>query len=213
MRGFSPWFLGIVLLGAGVRAAGQNFELGALALATAYRPAGVTSGPVAGSVGFQPGPSVGAFLGQSIGDHFGGELRYLYAQNDLKLSAAGTATTFAGRSHILHYDLLLYANGRESKLRLYAAGGGGLKIYQGTGAEQAFQPLSNLALLTKTTQSLPAVDFGGGVRIRTSRRLMVYLEFRDYLTGVPKVFAAAPGAKISGLLHQWVPAAGVSWAF
>ena len=93
------------------------------------------------------------------------------------------------------------------------AGGGGLKFYQGTGAEQAFQPLSNLALLTKTNETLPTVDFGGGVKFHVSRRTAISVEFRDYITKVPKVFAAAPGASISGVLHQWVPAFGISWTF
>ena len=46
-----------------------------------------------------------------------------------------------------------------------------------------------------------------------SRNAILRIEFRDYLTKVPKVFAASPGARISGLLHQWVPAIGISWTF
>lgn len=198
---------------AGTAAAQTGMELGALALATAYRSTGVSSGPTIGSIGFQPGASFGAFLGQNMSNHLGGELRYLYAQNDLKVSSGGTQATFAGRSHIVGYDLLVYAAPRGSKIRPYAAVGGGLKFYQGTGAEQAFQPLSNLALLTKTSEALPTADFGGGIKIHASRRTSFRLEFRDYITKVPKVFAAAPGAKISGIFHQWMPAFGVSWAF
>ncbi len=194
-------------------ASAQNVELGGLALITAYRSASVQSGPSAGSLGFSPGPTFGGFLGQNMGDHFGGEIRYLYAQNDLKLSSGGTETKFAGRSHIVNYDVLVYLSGREARVRPYAAFGGGLKRYQGTGTEQPFQPLSNLALLTKTGETLPTADFGGGVKLHLSRNAVLRIEFRDYLTKVPKVFEASPGAKISGLLHQWVPAVGISWTF
>ncbi len=191
----------------------RGYEIGALALATAYRNASVKSGPAIGAIGFQPGGSFGAFLGQNMSDHFGGELRYLYAQNDLKVTSGGSEAKFSGRSHAIGYDLLIFAAGRRSRIRPFAAGGGGLKYYQGTGAERSFQPLSNLAILTRTNDTLPAVDFGGGVKIQTSRHTMFRLEFRDYITKVPKVFAASPGASISGLMHQWVPAFGFSWTF
>ena len=194
-------------------AAAQNFEVGGLALVTSYRDAGVKSGPSVGAVGFQPGPSAGGLLGQNMGEHFGGEIRYLFAQNDLKLSSGSAETKFGGRAHIMNYDVLVYATGRRARVRPYAAFGGGLKRYEGTGVEQAFQPLSNLALLTKTKQTLPTADFGGGVKFHLSRNTALRVEFRDYLTEVPRVFEASPGAKISGLLHHWVPAIGFSWTF
>jgi hypothetical protein len=201
-----------LLIPAGLLA--QNrFELGGLALVTAYRSADVQNGPAVGSVGFQPGPSAGGFLGQNLGEHFGGEIRYVFAQNDLKLSAGGAQTTFAGRSHIVNYDLLVYTAGRQARIRPYAAFGGGLKRYQGTGTEQPFQPLSNLALLTKTSETLPTADFGGGVKVRLGESASLRFEFRDYITEVPRIFTPSPGAKISGLLHQWLPAVGISWTF
>jgi hypothetical protein len=191
----------------------DRYEIGGLALVTAYRAADVNNGPAVGSVGFQPGPSAGGFLGQTMGERFGGEIRYLFGQNNLKLSAAGTEAKFSGRSHIVNYDVLVYATGRSARIRPYAAFGGGLKRYQATGTEQPFQPLSNLALLTKTSETLPTADFGGGVKVQLRRNAALRVEFRDYLTQVPRVFEPSPGARISGLLHQWVPAVGLSWTF
>lgn len=212
-RYFPPSLLLIPLLAVGATALAQtNLEVGGLVLATAYRGASVRSGPASGSIGFSPGPSAGGFLGQTMSDHLGGEIRYLYAHNSLKLSSGGTETKFSGRTHIVNYDVLVYPTGRRARIRPYLAGGGGVKYYQGTGAEQPFQPLSNLAVLTRTREALPAADFGGGVKFQ-SGRMTFRVEFRDYITKVPKVFAASPGANISGLLHQWVPAFGVSWVF
>ncbi len=214
MKRTSPLLFVMILSAAGSTLQAQrSYEVGALALATAYRNAGVRSGPAIGSIGFQPGPSFGAFLGQNMSDHFGGEIRYLYAQNDLKVTSGGTEAKFSGRSHSIGYDLLVFATGRRSRIRPFVAAGGGLKYYQGTGAEQPFQPLSNLAILTRTNDTLPAVDFGGGVKIQASRHTVFRVEFRDYITKIPKIFAASPGANISGLMHQWVPAFGVSWTF
>jgi len=197
-----------------VPAVGQNrVELGGLALVSAYRSADVRSGPAIGSIGFQPGPVGGGFIGQNMGNRFGGEIRYLFAQNQLQLQSGSGAAKFAGRSHIINYDFLIYATGRRARVRPYAAVGGGLKRYQGTGTEQAFQPLSNLALLTKTSETLGTADFGGGVKVHFSRNSVLRIEFRDYITETPRVFEPSPGAKISGLLHHWVPVIGFGVTF
>lgn len=191
----------------------EKFDVGVLGLFGSYRSADVRSGPTTGSVGFTPGPGAGAFFGQDMHEHVGGEIRYLFSRNNQKLSSGGTSTEFASRSHIVHYDLLVYPSGPGAPVRFYLAGGGGLKIYQGTGVEQAFQPLSNLALLTRTRDPLPTVDFGGGAKVHLSGGATLRVEFRDYLTKVPKIFEPSPGAKISGLLHHWLGAVGVSWRF
>jgi hypothetical protein len=191
----------------------NRFELGALGLFGGYRSADVKSGPVAGSVGFALGPGAGALFGQDMHEHVGGEIRYLFSKNNMKLSSGGISTEFASRSHILNYDLLIHTSGRDAHVRPFIAAGGGLKVYQGTGAEQAFQPLINLALLTRTREPLPTVDFGGGVKVRLSDGALLRVEFRDYITKVPKTFEPSPGARISGLLHHWLAAVGVSWTF
>lgn len=205
--------MSLVLLSPLAVKAENAVEVGGLALVTGYRSTNVRSGPSIGSVGFAPGPSAGGFLGQNMGEHFGGEIRYLYAQNDLKLKSGGSEAKFSGRSHILNYDLMYYFAGRRAHIRPFVAGGVGLKRYQGTGAETAFQPLSNLALLTKTSETLLAGDFGGGVKVHFSRNAALRFEFRDYISKVPRIFEPSPGARISGLLHHWVPAVGISWTF
>lgn len=216
-RGRLLWVLAALVggsLGVGLSQgqAQTGMEVGVLGGGSVYRSASVGSGPVSGQIGFNPSFAVGGYLGQTLSNHFGGQLRYLYQQNELKLSSGGTSTTFSGRSHIIHYDLLAYVVGKESPIRLYGAAGGGLKVYQGTGTEQPIQPLSNLAILTKTTEATPVGDFGGGLQFKIGRAV-ARIEFRDYLTKVPKVFAASPGAHLSGLLHNWGPDFGIGWTF
>lgn len=191
----------------------QNWEIGALAVASAYRDTDVRTGSRSGSIGFHPGAAGGLLLGQNINGRVGGELRYIFARNDLRLQSAGTEAEFPGQSHTLHYDLVAYSADRDARIRFYAAGGGGLKVYQGTGNELAFQPLSNLALLTKTREAMGVVDFGGAIKFRFSANKVFRAEVRDYITEVPKVFVPAPGAGFNGLFHQWTPTFGFSWTF
>ena len=40
---------------------------------------------------------------------------------------------------MLHYDILYHTNRKGSKVQAYVALGGGMKIFRGTGAEQAYQ--------------------------------------------------------------------------
>ena len=92
---------------------------------------------------------------------WGGELRYIFFQNDIKLEGGSESVDFGARSHSAAYDVLYYFdNEPEAKVRGYAAFGFGVKVFQGTGMERFDQPGSNLALLTKTTQTVPAGDVG-----------------------------------------------------
>ena len=194
----------------------KELEIGALGLISDYRSVGVAGpGGASGSVGPGLGFSGGFVLGQTMSNRWGGEFRYLYFRNDLELASGGQQASLNGQSHAVHYDVLYYLSNPDAKVRPYLAAGAGMKRYQGTGTEDPFQPLSNLALLTKTSQSMPMGDFGVGVKFRMGRRAVFRVEFRDYITGVPKeVLAAAPGAKIDGgLLHHWAPLFGITWTW
>jgi hypothetical protein len=215
LQKFTCLSLALPLLGLAAPAAQaqEQYELGGLAVFSLYKSANVASGPTTGSVGFQPGVAGGGFIGHIMNDRLGGEIRYLYAWNKLRLKSNGESTNFNAQSHIVNYDLLIYPTSAERRWRPFVAVGGGVKVFQGTGTENFLQPLSNLALLTKTDETLPTLDFGAGVRIQMGGNKVFRIEFRDYITEVPKVFDAAPGARISGILHHWVPAFGFSWTF
>ena len=208
-------FVRVLILGMAVAAAAlaQQWEIGGLGGGSFLTSSTVKGANGSATAGFQPGPGFGAFAG-NFGDRFGGEVRYLYLDNGLKLSGGGSQATFSGVAHAIHYDFIVHPKHREDGLVPYLAAGAGVKIFRGTGKEQAYQPLDQFAYLTKTQQAVPLISAGGGVRYSIGRRALLRAELRDYLTPFPnKVVAPAPGAKIGGWLHNIVPMVGVSFAF
>ena len=164
--------------------------------------------------GFSNGIAVSGWLGNNTSNLIGGELRYDYERSDLKLSSGGTNVSFGGQTNAVHYDFLLHFAPSEAHVRPFIAGGAGVKVYSGTGTEQAFQPLSNIALLTRTSQVEPMVSVGGGVKFSLAKSTLLRVEVHDYLTPFPKnVIAPAQGSKIGGWLSDFVVSAGFSVLF
>jgi len=163
---------------------------------------------------FSPGPAVGILIGHDLYSHWSGEIRYLFEVRDARLRSTGTAAGFATQAHVLDYDLVLHARPRQNRVRPYAAVGGGIKIFRGTGAEVAYRPLMEYAYLTRTQELQPMLTIGGGVKFRLGGRMMARLDFRDQITRFPhKVIQPAPGMTLNGWLHDLVPTMGLSWVF
>ena len=160
------------------------------------------------------GIAVSAWLGNNSSRLIGGELRYDYEQSDLKLSSGGTNVSFGAHTNAIHYDFLLNFAPKESRITPFVAGGAGVKVYTGTGKEQAFQPLSNIALLTKTSQLKPLVSVGAGMKFHLARAVQFRVEVHDYLTPFPKdVIAPTATSKVGGWLSDFVAMAGLSFTF
>jgi hypothetical protein len=217
MRTFStlaPIGAALVLLGAGAsRCLAQKWEIGVLGGGSVYNTASVTAGSASGSVGFKSGPAVGAFFGQN-GNRFSGELRYEYLPGDLKVSSNGGEATFSGLAHAIHYDVMFNFTSSEAAIRPFVEAGGGVKIYEGTGSTSTTQPLSNLALLTNTGETKGLATVGGGIKARVGKRIIFRAEVQDFITPFPRqVIAAAPGSKISGILHDIIFSAGLGVMF
>lgn len=213
-------FAGLLCLGAALvlvqpAQAEPEFEIGGLGLISAYSSnnvsgAGGNSASLSGDVGF----SAGFFLGQTMADRWGGEFRYTFFKNDFTLDLGSDNGKLNGQSHAIHYDVLYYFSDPDARIRPYVAGGFGIKNYRGTGDADPFQPGSDLALLTATSQTKPAGDFGAGVKFRVGKSAFFRVEFRSFVTGIPeKVLTPAAGAKIDGLMWQWAPMFGFSWTF
>ena len=194
----------------------SGYEVGVVGLISTYVKVDAKGSSNTGRVGPGFGPSGGFVLGQSMGarGRWGGEFRYIYFKNDLELDGGGESVKFGAQSHAVHYDVLYYLTNKEARVRPYVAAGFGVKIYQGTGDELPFQPLTDLALLTKGTDTLPTGAFGAGVKIKMGDKMFFRIEFRDYISGIPrKVITPVPGATIDGIYHHLAPFFGVTWIF
>ncbi len=203
-----------VLLAAVPSAVAQNWEVGGGVGGSIYTSQTAQSAAGSASAGLAAGVTGSAWLGNNSGDRLGGEFRYDYSTGSLKLSGNGGSAQFAARTQDFHYDFLYHFTPRSSRIRPFVLGGGGVKVYTGTGQEQAYQPLEQIALLSKTSQTTGLVSVGGGIKFNVSERLQFRVEVHDYLSPFPtNVIAPAPGAKLSGWLQQFVPGFGIAYTF
>jgi Outer membrane protein beta-barrel domain len=210
MRYRSLW----LLILAAIPCWGQSWNLGVAGGFGWYHDASIKNAGESASAGFGPRVSASAVLGEDTFNYLGGELRYTFRDGDSELKSAGTEANMDAASHAVHYDFLFYGTPRGSRLRPYAAGGAGIKYYTATGHEDPAQPLSSFAFLTHVNEVEPLISFGAGVKWQFAEHWQMRLDFRDYATPFPeKLFAPAPGSKIHGWLHDFVPLLGVDWTF
>lgn len=192
----------------------QKYELGLHGGISLYDKKTVTNPRGNADAGFNTGYVAGVTLGQNMYNLVGGEIRYTYFNNEMKLESGGSKATFGAQAHAIHYDFLLHGTGVDSAVRPYVAVGGGVKIFQGTGTEQAFQPLNTVALLTKTTDTKGLLSFGGGVKARIGKKSWLRLDVHDYMTPFPKnVITPAANSTVSGWLNNIVVSGGIAFTF
>jgi hypothetical protein len=201
-------------MAASFPASAQSWEVGAMGGGGFYMGKGVSGPRGSGTVGFAPGVSGGGWIGHGSAGKLAGEIRYLYQGNNMKIDSRGSSYRFGGRTHTVTYDFLLQRGSVEDSVRPFLAFGAGLRNYSGTGVERAIQPLSNIAILTRTNQWQPVVNFGAGVKWRVGSRILIRAELRDYTSPIPKdVILPAPGAKLGGWLHDITPTIGIGYLF
>jgi|SRR5215471_11341881 len=204
----------VVLMAAGLAAASsaQTWEFGGVAGGGFLNHVGVNNSFGSATAGFQNGAVFGGYIGNNLYKHLGGELRYGFMQGDLKLSSNGSTASFAAQSHVVHYDVILHTNNSDKKVQLFAAAGGGMKIFRATGREAAYQPLSQFGYFTKEQTLKPMASVGVGVKFQISRNVYLRTEIRDYITPFPKEVIAPPaGTKYGMLLHDFVPMVGLGF--
>ncbi len=213
MRIHARWLV-ILVIATAAAALAQEWELGVLGGFGFPRNQTVSSPAGSGKAGFRPGAGAGVVGGHNMYERLGGEIRYAWRASDLKVSGAGQTANFNGESHYVHYDLLFHATDRDARWRPFVAGGGGIRVYRGTGVESAYQPAARFALLTKTQEVTALISVGGGVKIGLTDATYLRVEVRDYITPFPKqVVAPAPGAEIKGWLHELAPTIGFGFRF
>jgi hypothetical protein len=206
---------GIVFLSIALPALAQEqWELGVAAGYGFYKNVTVTNAAGKASAGFEPGLAFGMVAGNEVNRWLGGEARYLYRANDLKVSSGGTKAQFDGESHVLNYDFIFHLARRPAAVRPFLAVGAGVKIYRGMGREMPFQPLNNFAVLSRAVQIAPLVSVGGGVKVQLNQLLTLRVEARDFASTFPdEVVAPRPAARARGWLHDIVPLVGLSFRF
>ncbi len=190
----------------------QSWEIGGGVGGGFYTSQDVTSSAGSASAKIQTGLAGGAWFANNSQGHWSGELRYEYQMGDLALSSGGTTATFGAHTQQFHYDVMWHATPSESRIRPYVAVGAGIKLYQGTGAQVAYQPLSNYALLTQQQDLRALVSAGGGVKFQIAPHVQLRVDVHDYLTPFPKnVITPNVGAKVGGWLQDCVPMVGISY--
>lgn len=210
----SQTFVVCLALGVAPLAMAQKWEFGGGVGGSTYMSRDVKNGANTAQASIDTNVAASLWLDQNTHHHWGGEVRYDYERGDLQLKSGGTTASFGAESHAMHYDFLLQSGSHESHARFFLAGGGGVKVYRGTGAEQPFQPLSQFALLTKTTDLRALVSVGAGVKWQLSRAVQVRVEVHDFMTPFPKeVITPNLNSSVSGWLHNLVPMAGISYTF
>src|SRR5262249_18441414 len=100
---------------------GQQWEVGGSAGYGLYRDVDVTAGTTTGKAGFVSGVAYGGLIGNQINRWVGGEARYTFRSDDLRVSSGSTEAKLKGQSHAIHYDVLLHAKKAESPIRPFAA--------------------------------------------------------------------------------------------
>jgi hypothetical protein len=202
----------ILIAGAASALFAQEWEIGGSAGAS-YTPGVHISNPAgSATAGLQTGFLLGGYLGQNLYRNLSGEIRYGFSTGALRLASNGAETSFSSVSHRVHYDLLLHTSRSAARAQYFLALGGGIRVFRGTGAEAAYQPLSQFAYLTKTQTVKPMASVGAGVRFQLSTRVFLRMEFRDYISSFPEeLITPAPGSKVGSLLHDLVPMLEISY--
>lgn len=193
----------------------QKWEVGGGAGGGFYTSQSITN-PTAGRADAKiaAGPAAGAWLGYNNTGRWGGEVRYNFQAGDFMLNSGSSQATFGAATHTMNYDFHYHFRSSEDSIRPYMAFGAGVKLYQGTGTEVAAQPLSKIALLTKTNDMRPVASFGFGVKARLGSNWLLRAEIHDYLSPFPtKVFTPNAGSKVGGWFNDIVPMIGLSYIF
>jgi hypothetical protein len=192
---------------------GQKWEVGGSVGGGFYGSADIPSPAGTASATIQTNLFGSVWLGNYTSGRWGGELRYDYQMGDMQLSQGSTQSTFAAHSQDIHYDFLWHFTGGESRVQPFVAFGAGIKIYQGTGTQVVYQPLSNIALLTQAQDLVPMASAGAGLKFKLATHVMLRLDVHDYITPFPKQVITPVTNKTPGWLQDVVPMAGLAFAF
>jgi Outer membrane protein beta-barrel domain len=192
----------------------QRWEVGGAVGGGFYTSSDVSANGASASAKIQTNVSGSVWVGNSGRGKLGGEFHFDYQPGDLQLTQGGTQASFGASSYAVHYDVLWHFAPTEARIRPFVSVGGGVKTYRGTGAEAAYQPLSNFALLTKAQDLTGLVTAGGGVKFAVTPHVQLRVELHDYITPFPKkTIVPAANAKAGDWIQDIVPMVGLAYTF
>lgn len=212
---------GILALHLGITAAlmaatvcAQDFEIGANVAYGFYRNGTVFGAAESAKAGIRNRFGAGVLLGEDKWEYISGEIRYLYHDGHPFLEAPGVKSDIQGQSHTITYELLFHFRDRESRFRPFVAGGAGVKGYVIAGPPPNPQPVPGIASLVDRDEWKIVYSVGGGVKYRLGERVVVRVEFRDYMTTFPKEqIVPAPHNTARGIFQQFTPVFGIGYLF
>lgn len=194
---------------------GQKWEIGGAVGGAFYTSSDISAptGPGSASASIETRVTGSVWLGNDSAGHWSGELRYDYGMGDLHLKQGSTSASFGAHSQAIHYDILWNFLGNEAAIQPFVGAGAGIKIYQGTGTQVVYQPLSNIALLTQAQDLTPMASAAAGIKFKLMPHVSLRLDIHDYITPFPKQVITPVSGKTPAWLQDFVPSAGFSFVF
>jgi opacity protein-like surface antigen len=159
---------------------------------------------------------------QNLGEYFGAELEYSFADQPLDFKNLRPSLPTLGVKHNIHsiiYSVLIYPFDRLGRLRPYGTIGGGTSFFY-IGKDSKNKAAAQ-GIVLKDRWKL-AFSFGGGVKYLLTHNLGVRVDVRDQITGVPNyglpdTSPALPGGEIGaafradGRVHNWILNVGLNY--
>lgn len=168
---------------------------------------------------YASGYLVGFRITENLGEHFGAELEYSFANQPMafrNLRPNLPRLELDHREHSVVYDVLYYPLPRSSRIRPYALAGIGACFFQidGDSMDDALSQSVSLRNRWKL-----AGTWGGGVKYFITDKWGVRFDIRDQISGIPDYGlphvapsfqgVSGPAFKPDGLLQTWQISAGV----
>jgi opacity protein-like surface antigen len=189
-------------------------EIGAAGGFGSYQDVTITNASGSAQAGFGPRFVLSAVAGWNWSRFFAVEGRYTFQDGDAALRSQGQEANLDADAQSAMAELLFFGQPKTSRFRFFAAAGFGVKLYQATQLIAGPRPLTDFATLQKANQAEPLITYGAGIKYAFSEHWLIRVEFRDYATPFPAgVITPAPGARVSGWMHDIVPTLGISRTF
>jgi opacity protein-like surface antigen len=171
---------------------------------------------------YKSGYLIGTRITQNLGDHFGAELEYSYANQPMSFINLRPSLPELGADHSIHsitYSILVYPFDRLRRLRPYGTVGGGTSFFYIGKRSKDHAAAEGIVLKDRWKF---AFSFGAGVKYLLTPRLAVRFDVRDQITGVPNYglpdrSPVLPGGQIGagfradGRIHNWLFNVGLNY--